>query len=168
MVLLQQQKVTKTIHCHGVWAIVADLTKCFSLFSFLEESGRLWTSKAIEWYKAGLTGHCSRSLEDSSAVSCADYGRLSSRGLRRKKKTISNWARDHFCDVLAIYMAAFCPCPKLESKGLMSLTEEILRQSNIDTVAWLIVIILMQVYSENVHMQQNQIKPNHKCFYLLR
>lgn len=89
MVLLQQQKVTKTIHCHGVWAIVADLTKCFSLFSFLEESGRLWTSKAIEWYKAGLTGHCSRSLEDSSAVSCADYGRLSSRGLRRKKKLLA-------------------------------------------------------------------------------
>lgn len=59
------------------------------------------------------------------------------------KKTISNWAGNHFCDVLAIYIAAFCPCPKLESKGLISLTEKISRQSNIDAVAWLIVIILM-------------------------
>ena len=38
----------------------------------------------------------------------------------------------------------------------LSLTEEISGQSNIDSVVWLLVIILMQVYGEKVHMQQKE------------
>ena len=55
---------------------------------------------------------------------------------------ISNLAREHFCDILTKSVAAFCHCVKkfsdvkLKSIGLISLAEEILRQSNIDSVVW--------------------------------
>lgn len=44
-------------------------------------------------------------------------------------------------------MAALCPCPKnfseAKSNGIISLVEEVLRKPNIDSIAWLLVIILM-------------------------
>jgi hypothetical protein len=37
---------------------------------------------------------------------------------------------------------------KLKSFGLISFAEEISRQPNIDSVTWLVVITLMQIYNE--------------------
>lgn len=53
---------------------------------------------------------------------------------RQPKGAISNWARDHSCNIVARGVAAFCPCPKnllvakLKNNGLDSLVEEISKQ----------------------------------------
>lgn len=64
-------------------------------------------------------------FEDSSAKKLCGKGRPSSRGFRRDH--VSNWPRDHPCDILAKNMVAFCLCPKnmpgpkLKSNGPISL-----------------------------------------------
>lgn len=74
---------------------------------------------------------------------------------------ISNWARDH-SHILAKNITAFCPClknlleAKLKSFGLISLTE-ILRQTNIDSATWLLVITLMQACNENEQAVEKEI-----------
>lgn len=51
-------------------------------------------------------------------------------------------------------MAVFCPCPEnllennLKSNGLISLVQEISRLHNVESLAWLLLISLMQAYSE--------------------
>lgn len=58
------------------------------------------------------------------------------------------------CGILAKYVAAFCPCPrnlpvtKFESNGMISLVEKISRQPNVDSVGWLLAVILIQVYND--------------------
>lgn len=58
------------------------------------------------------------------------------------------------CDITAKDVVAFCLFPrslpeaKLKSHGLISLGEEISIQFNIDSLTWLLVIILMQIYNE--------------------
>ena len=82
-------------------------------------------------------GHLSRSLENNSSGSNMDYGdpvQEASEG-----NNISNRTRNHFCDILAKNVATLCPCLKnlpeaeLKSFGVISFTEEILRQ----LCAWL-------------------------------
>jgi hypothetical protein len=59
---------------------------------------------------------------------------------------LASGLENHFCDILAKNMDKFCPCPKnlrkAKSKcnGLTSLMEEISRESNIDSVMWLLLI----------------------------
>ena len=64
-------------------------------------------------------------------------------------------------------MAVFCPCSKnlcegkLQSFDLVSKTE-ISRQPSIDSVTWLLVIILVQVYIEKEQMGQSVYFGNKK------
>ena len=63
-------------------------------------------------------------------------------------------------------MAVLCPCPKnfpeakLKSNGLISLVEEVLRKPNIDSIAWLLVITLMQIYYEKEQVNKKITKHN--------
>lgn len=74
-------------------------------------------------------------------------------------------ARGHSCDILTKKKneAAFFPCPrnlpevKLRSIGLISLVEEISRQPYIDSITWLLVSILTQVYGEKEQARQKEI-----------
>ena len=56
--------------------------------------------------------------------------------------------RDCSCDILVKKVAAFCPCSnsltkaKVKSFELIPLTEEISKQSSIDSVVWLLVVTL--------------------------
>lgn len=62
---------------------------------------------------------------------------------------VSNLAIEHSWDIQVNSVAIFCPCPKnlpaakLKSSIFISLTVEISRQPNIDSVLWLLVITLM-------------------------
>lgn len=54
---------------------------------------------------------------------------------------ISNWPRDHSCDILTKNVAHFCPCPEnlqviLKSTGFISLAEEVSKEPNIGSVVW--------------------------------
>lgn len=59
-------------------------------------------------------------------------------------------------------MVAFCLCPKnlpeakLKSNGVISLLEAILRQPNVESVAWLSVITLLQVHNEQEQLEQTK------------
>lgn len=67
---------------------------------------------------------------------------------------IPNWARDHSWDILSRNVAAISPCPEilpeteLKGFGLNSLVEEIPRHSNSDCGTRLLVITLIQIFSE--------------------
>jgi hypothetical protein len=67
-------------------------------------------------------------------------------------------------------VAAFCPCltsplhkkrnlseAKLKSFGLMTLAE-ISRQPNIDSVLWLLVVTLMQIYNEKEQAEHGKMQ----------
>lgn len=62
-------------------------------------------------------------------------------------------------------LAAFCPCPEnlldkiLKSTGSISLVEEILRHHNGESVVQLLLIPLMQAYSE----QNKQHRKKQEC-----
>ena len=60
-----------------------------------------------------------------------------------ERKNIIGRPRDHFYDILAKNVAAFCPCLVCLilnwTFGLMSLAEEISRQPSIDCVIWLLI-----------------------------
>jgi len=59
---------------------------------------------------AGIDGHSSWSLEDSSsAESIVDHQGPAQEVLEVNK--MSNQSKDHTCDILAKSMAAFWPCP---------------------------------------------------------
>lgn len=96
--------------------------------------------------------HSRRSMEGNCAENTVDSGGQAQEV--SKGNDISNWATDHSCEILAKEVAAFCPCMKnlskikLKSFRLMYLTEENSRQPKIDSMMWLLVVTLMQVYSE--------------------
>lgn len=100
----------------------------------LGECARLRGRKAVECCKWGFLGHPSRSLEDIGAASHVDPGGPAQ---EVSEGNISNWARDHFCDIFAKNVAASSLYPekspeaKLKSNGLISLVEEVSRQPNI-------------------------------------
>lgn len=62
--------------------------------------------------------------------------------------------RDCSCDILAKNVAAVCPCPKnlpkatLKSFGLIASTEETSKQPSINSVVWLLVLTLTEIYNE--------------------
>lgn len=62
-------------------------------------------------------------------------------------------------------LAAFCSCPEnlldkiLKSIGSISLVEEILRRHNGESVAQLLLISLMQAYSEQNKQQRKKWRP---------
>lgn len=62
-------------------------------------------------------------------------------------------------------LAAFCSCPEnlldkiLKSIGSISLVEEILRRHNGESVAQLLLISLMQAYSEHNKQQRKKWRP---------
>lgn len=66
--------------------------------------------------------------------------------------------------ILAKNVTVFCPCPnnlsevKLQSFRLMSMTEEILRQSSTDCVMWLLMVILLQTYKEKEQVGHKEIQ----------
>ena len=68
-------------------------------------------------------------------------------------------------------MTASCSFPKtlleakLKSNGFISLVEEISRQTNIDSVTWLLLIALMQVYNKK---KSKQGKKKYKMYNLER
>lgn len=132
--------------------------------SFFEEYGRLRTRKAVEFWKSisRINDHPNRSLEDSSFKSCADY-----RGLAKnisEGNNISNWARGLPCDILMKNLSFFCPCPEnfpkaeLKRNGMSSSAGEISQQHNVESVAWLLLIICLQVCSEKEQVKQKEIQ----------
>lgn len=69
-----------------------------------------------------------------------------------ERQNINNLLREHSCDILTKNVAGiFCPCPKnlpeakLNTIGLMGLTEEISRYPSISSVMWLLMITFMQI-----------------------
>ena len=60
-------------------------------------------------------------------------------------------SRDHSCDIMVKEVVAFYPCPKslpeakVKSFGLISLAEEISKQSSKDSVMWILVLTLMKI-----------------------
>ena len=63
----------------------------------------------MECFKWGLMGHPSRSMEDSGAEGDLNYGGLAQ---EISEKNFSTLPRDHSCDILVKFGAAFCPCLK--------------------------------------------------------
>ena len=73
---------------------------------------------------------------------------------------------------LAKDVVAFCPCPEnkttttttkipvatLKSFEIMELAEEISRQPSIDSVMWLLVVTLMQIYNDKEQAEQGKIQ----------
>lgn len=57
----------------------------------------------VEWCKWDIIEYLGRNLKDSGAESNADYGGPAKEVSEGK----SNWARDHFCDILTNNVAAF-------------------------------------------------------------
>ena len=61
------------------------------------------------------------------------------------------WPRDWFGDILVKNVVTFCPClkslpeAKVKSFVLIPLAEEILKQSNIGSVIWLLLFALMRI-----------------------
>lgn len=100
-------------------------------------------------------GHTSRSMADSGAESNLDCD-ISAQEVS-EKKTISKWSRDHFYDILAKTVVAFCSCLKsclwLKWRvfDLMALAEKISGQLSIDSVMRLLVVTPMQIYNEREH-----------------
>lgn len=84
-------------------------------------------------------------MEDSGPESDVDYDGLVQEVSDRK---ISNFPRDHSCDILEKNIPAFCslknlPKPQIKTFGLMALEREISRQPCIECIASLLLVILM-------------------------
>ena len=82
---------------------------------------------------------------------------LNCRGLAQavlEEKNINMCPRGHSCGILVKNMSAFCPCLKSLSEvqvkhfGLVPLAKEILKQSSVDSILWLLVVMLMKIYNE--------------------
>lgn len=108
--------------------------------------GEIWTlglcvKKAVEGSKSYLMGHTSKSIEDSLA---GDDLIFESQIELSEKKHFSMFPRQHTYVILVKNVAAFCPCPKTQSKPkektfrLIALAKKISKQPNLDTVLWLI------------------------------
>ena len=71
--------------------------------------------------------------------------------------------RNSSCDILVKKVASFCPCPKslpeakVKSFGLIPLAEEISKQPSIDSVMWLLVLTLIEIYKEKEQAEQGKI-----------
>lgn len=68
------------------------------------------TRKAVKCCKWGLMCHLSKNLGDSSAKSKMDYGDPNQEIV--EVSNISNWSREHSCDILAKNADAFLSSPK--------------------------------------------------------
>lgn len=81
---------------------------------------------------------------------------------RGMEEEISKWPRDH-CDILVKNVASFCliqkklPEANLKSCKLITLAEDISRQSSIYYSIWLLIVNLIQVYNEKEHDKQGKI-----------
>ena len=68
------------------------------------------------------------------------------------------------CDILVKNVVVFCPClknlpeAKVKSFGLIPLAEEISKQPHIDSVMWLLVIILRKIYNEKEQAEQGKLQ----------
>lgn len=77
-----------------------------------------------------------------------------------ERQNISNLLRDHSCHILA----AFCPCPihlpeaKLNTVGLLAVTEEISRHPRLYCIMWLLVITLMQICNKMKRAEQGKVQ----------
>lgn len=89
--------------------------------------------------------HFSRTLEDTSAernVTCRSPADKVSEG---NKVSISNQTKNYCYDILVKTLAKNLPDVKIKYNGMISLVEEISRQWNTEAVAWLLLIVLMQI-----------------------
>lgn len=97
--------------------------------------------------------HTNRSTEVSAADSSENYDSPAHEGL---VGNINKWPKDHCFDILPNNMAGFCHCyqnlskVKLKSFTLMTLSKEFSRQPCIECFKWLLVLVLMQIYSDSV------------------
>ena len=95
--------------------------------------------------------HTSKNMEHSGVESNVNYDNLVQEVL---EENICQWPRDCLFDILVKNVAAFClgsrilSEAKLKSFGSMALVEEISRLPSIDSVTWLLVITLTQIYDE--------------------
>lgn len=101
-------------------------------------------------------------LEDSSIESgmdCISPDQEASEGMNIRH---NSW------DILAKNVAAFYSCPKnlpqadMESFGLMSLAEEISIQTHVNSVMWLLMIALTQIYNEKEQASKEKKKKTKK------
>lgn len=122
----------------------------------------IWTRKMVEGCKQSLMDH--PRLEDITAERNASCEGPAPEIL--EESNISNWLSDHSCHILAKNIAYFCPWTKnfpeakLKSNGLIPLVEEVSKQPDTDSVVWLLVMPLMQIYNEK---EQAQHKRKEKC-----
>ena len=81
---------------------------------------------------------------------------------KRQRQTVLAPGLETVLVKLAKNVAAFCPCSKnlleatLKSFGLMTLAEEISRESSTDSVIQLLVITLMQIYNKMKEAEQKK------------
>lgn len=103
-------------------------------------------------------GHITRWVEDGGGKSSIDYDSLT----KKVSENINKCPRDFSCNILSNNMAALCPFPKnipkakLKSFRLIVLAEEISRQHNIDSVGWILLVTLMQLYNEKEQAKQGK------------
>ena len=106
-----------------------------------------------------LMGHNSRNMKDS--VADCDLMHCRDQGVSEEK--VDMWHRDWSCSILMKNVAVLGPCPKnlpeakVKSFGLIPLEEEISKQPGIDSVIWLLVITLMEIYNEKKKAVQGKI-----------
>jgi hypothetical protein len=128
---------------------------------------RLWTRKMMEHFKQRLVDHPSRISQDRSSKNYVDCGGPSVIGLQGD--IINDGARAHCSwDILVqnLVPSALILTTDLRLNWkfrLFYLAEEILKQSNNDTVAWVFVVTFMQVYNES-----ESDKKKHKAYSLKR
>ena len=84
---------------------------------------------------------------------------------RVSEENISVLPKDHPCDIFGKECGCFfCPCPKylfeakLKSFTLMALAEEISTQPSINSVIWLLVGTLTQIYNEKEYFEKGKIQ----------
>jgi hypothetical protein len=98
-------------------------------------------------------------MEDTGAVGDLNCGNLAQ---EVSKKNVHMLPRDCSYDILAKDVAASCPClkslpeVKLKTFGLIMLAAEISRQPNMDSVMWLLVFTIMQIYNEPEQAEQGK------------
>ncbi|MGE9574350.1 hypothetical protein ACQP3C_25165, partial [Escherichia coli] len=92
-------------------------------------------------------------MEDSHAkCNVMNCGGLAQQ-FTEEKNTIM-WPRDHSCDSFVKNVDAFCTCPKslpeakVKSFVLMELGKEISKQTSIDSVVCLLMLLLTEIYNE--------------------
>lgn len=89
-----------------------------------------------------------------------NYGSPAQKG--PEESNASNWTRDHYFNILAKNVASFSPVLKLSEADLKSfgqiLLEEISRLPNVDSITWLLVITIIQVYNKKNSREKIIIK----------